>query len=122
MFAKKRTVYLRIYSNELRLKCIENSRICELIANPVFSTQRLLIGEFEAAEVLLHDALDAVLNNEWRQLRLRFLVQPMCMLEGGLSGVEQTILEELAASARAKKVVIHTGKVLTDEQVLEHFI
>lgn len=121
MFGKKRTVYLRIYVNELRLKCIENSKISELVANPPFSTTRLLIGEFTAAEALLQDGLEALFGNEWQQLRPRFLVQPMAMLEGGLSSVEQIILDELAASGRSRQTVVHTGKVLTDANVLEHF-
>lgn len=121
MFGKKRTVYLRIYVNELRLKCLENSKISELVANPPFSTTRLLIGEFAVAEALLQDGLEALFGNEWQQLRPRFLIQPMAMLEGGLCSVEQTILRELAAAGRARAEVIHTGEVLTDAQVLEHF-
>ncbi len=122
MFGRKRTVYLRVYPDELRLKCIENSKLSELVANPRFSTRRLLIGEFSAAEELLLDGLEALFGAEWQQLRPRILIQPMAMLEGGLSTVEQIILEELAVAGRARRVVIHTGKLLTDDEVLDHFV
>ncbi len=121
MFAKKRTVYLRISPNELQLKCIENSKISELESNPPFTTTRLLIGEFAAAEAVLHDGLEALFGQEWLLLRPRYLIQPMAMLDGGLSSVEVLILEELAAAGRAKETIVHVGKILTDQQVLEHF-
>ncbi len=121
MFGKKRTVYLRILPNEQRVKCIENSKISELSANPPFTTRRLLIGEFDVAEAVLHDGLEALFGKEWRQLRLRYLIQPMAMLEDGLSSVEKRVLEELVAAWRTQEVVIHTGKVLTDQEVLAFF-
>lgn len=121
MFGKKRTVYLRIYPNELRLKCIEESRVSELVANPPFSNQRLLIAEFDMAEMLFKEGLDALFGQEWQQIRLRYLVQPMAMLVGGLASIELEILERLATAGRAKKVVVHTGRTLSNQQVLKFF-
>ena len=47
------------------------------------------------------------------------LIQPLEMLEGGLSEVEERVLKEIAIGAGASKVVVWVGRELSDAEVRE---
>lgn len=48
------------------------------------------------------------------------VIQPLEMIEDGLSEVEERVLREVAASAGARKVVVWVGHELSDAEVMRH--
>lgn len=74
-----------------------------------FTTHRLLVGELAAAEELLKRLLREIgLGGMFSKLGA-IVIQPLSMIEGGLSSVEEQVLRELGASVRAREVRIVTG-------------
>lgn len=81
-----------------------------------FTTERLLVGKFSVAEPALTHLITTVAPRSFIKQSIRVVLQPMECIEGGLSEVEERLLKELALSAGAFKVVIHTGPELSDQQ------
>jgi rod shape-determining protein MreB and related proteins len=46
------------------------------------------------------------------------VIQPVAMIEGGLSEVEERIFKELALGSGAFKVVLHVGAELSDSEAV----
>jgi rod shape-determining protein MreB len=113
------TIYVRLFRNKLRLRSIEAGTEIEVSPSAPFTSQRLLIGDFLAAERTLKDGLRQVTGGGWFKPSPRILMHQLEMTEGGLSDVEQRILRELAIGAGAMKVEIWTGPNLTDQEVVE---
>ena len=115
-------VYVQIRRNMFRVRSV-TSGVERTIASTVpFTTTRLLVGDFIAADDALRAALSAV-GAEWRRrfaprvLKPRILMHPLEMTDGGLSAVEYRVLHELAHPAR--KTVVWLGAALSDLQVGE---
>lgn len=112
--------YVKIYKNKFVVKnIIENNEITLTTTHP-FSTARLLVGEFNEAEKLLTRALKQLSKDTWFSPSPVVVIQPMEMLEGGLSSIELRAITELALGAGARKVVVWEGKTLTDNEVIEN--
>lgn len=113
------TFYLRIACNHLHLTHLESARVAVLEADPAFSNQRLLVAEFSIADRLIRDAVQSLMPRRLAFLNAapKLLIQPMELLEGGLSQVEQRILMELGMGAGARKVVVHVGETLDADGV-----
>jgi rod shape-determining protein MreB len=77
----------------------------------------MLVGNFTAANQLLKAALRDILKGPIIAVRPRVLIQPLEMIEGGLSEIEERVLRELAVGAGASKVVVWVGPELSDTQV-----
>jgi hypothetical protein len=112
------SVYVQVRRNQFRLRHIESNREGTFVAETPFSTQRLLVGEFRVAENLLKRALEEGSARGFFSVNPYVLIQPLEMLEGGLSEVEERVLRELAiGGARASKVVVWVGAPLGDAEV-----
>jgi hypothetical protein len=112
------TIYVQIRRNQLRIRQIESNREGTFPAETPFSTQRLLVGEFRVAEDLLKRAVKEVSPRGFFSVGPHVVIHPMEMVEGGLSEVEQRLLQEFAiGAARASKVVIWVGAQLSDAEV-----
>ena len=112
------SIYVRVARNGLRVRHIEWNREGTFLASPPFTTQRLLVGEFTTAESLLKRALKEVSTRGFLSAAPHVLIQPLEMIEGGLSEVEERVLRELAiGGARASKVVVWVGEQLDDAAV-----
>lgn len=108
-------IYVRVYKNKLTLRVTGEDRETGSTAHTPFTSERLLVGDFPVAENLLRDALKQVLG--FSLIRPRVLIQPMEMLEGGLSQVEMRIFRELAMGAGARAVAVWVGVELSDPQI-----
>jgi rod shape-determining protein MreB and related proteins len=79
-----------------------------------YSTQRLLVGNFTAAQVCLRAAVKEMGGlNPFRFSSLTLRIHPRECIEGGMSEIETRILKELGHGAGAKKVeVILNGQAV----------
>lgn len=112
-------VYLRVFKDRMSMvNLLLRGRTCDAVPPEPFTTQRLLIGRFDAAERCLRDGLARVVRGGWLRPRPHVLVQPMAMTEGGLSQIEQRAFTELAYGAGAGRAVVWVGDELADEEAL----
>lgn len=81
------------------------------VTNPL-SHPRTILGNFQVAEKLVQYGVKKVLGNRLFGPAPIAIIHPMEKLEGGLTDIEQRALTELALSAGAREVVIHTGSEL----------
>lgn len=109
------TIYVRIYENRVYVRNIDDRNEIDLSAESPFSTERLLIGNFSAAQTLLKKALKIVMGKQFYSPA--FVMHPVEKIDGGLSQVEDRILRDLAIIAGARKVVVWVGHELKDEEV-----
>ncbi|MBM0107490.1 hypothetical protein JM946_22340 [Steroidobacter sp. S1-65] len=83
-----------------------------------FTTTRLLVGEFKAAEELLTRLVKEVKSNGLFSAQPALLIQPLEMIEGGLSTVEERVFLELGAGAGARQVKLHVGPKLDQQAAI----
>lgn len=114
------TLYVRVSRNQFRVRHIESKREVAVSPLKAFSTKRLLIGNYTAAEELLQEGIGRVWKGRWFPPPPVILIQPLEMLDEGLSEVEERVLKEVAAAAGARKVVVWVGHELSDQEVLKH--
>lgn len=113
-------LYIKIYKNQFEVKNISLQSDWEVFhAATAFSSIRLLVGNFTAAEQALSAAVKSAASATWLSKRPRIIMQPMELLEGGLSEVEERLLKELAYGVGAFKVMVHIGDELSNEQAVE---
>lgn len=110
-------VYVKVYENRLVLKKLEDgARPITVTANEPFTTKRLLVGQFSAAEDLLKRGLNELFSSNWLSPSPVVVIHPMEKVEGGLSEIEDRLFRELAVGAGARKVVIWLGHELSDAE------
>jgi hypothetical protein len=110
-------VYVKVYENRLVLKKLEDgARPITVTANEPFTTKRLLVGQFAAAERSLKRGFKELFSSNWLSPSPVVVIHPMEKVEGGLSEIEDRIFRELAAGAGARKVVVWLGHELSDAE------
>lgn len=116
----KTHVYLKIDVNKIWAKQLEGQTIVELIADEPFTTERLLIGNFDSALSVAKKAIKQVNLGKQRLVTPNVVVHPLAYTEGGLSPVEKRMFHDLAALANAY-AMIWEGNELSDAQVIALF-
>lgn len=114
----KSTVYVKISKNQITLKHIESGNTYEVQPVVPFTTTRLLVGTFSAGEACLKEALGIVVKGGILKITPTVIIHPLEMVEGGLCEVEDRLFRELAVGAGARKVHIHIGNELSDDEVV----
>ena len=114
----KATVYAQIRKNQFDMTYVEENKQTSLTAFPPFTTQRLLIGENSAAEHLFKKGVKELIGAVWIPPMFRIIVHPLEMAEGGLSQVEERVLQQLASSMQPRTIKIHIGDELANEDAL----
>lgn len=110
-------VYLKVRRNRFEAKNLSTGSGWESsIAQEPFTTVRLLVGKFSAAEPVLLKLIKEIQPKSLFKKRFKVVIQPMEMVDGGLSEVEDRIFRELALGAGAIKVIVHIGKELSDSE------
>jgi rod shape-determining protein MreB len=109
--------YVRVRRNQFRVRHLESGTDTTIQAQIPFTSLRMLVGDFTAADQALKAALRDVVKGRLIPVRPRVLIQPLELIEGGLSQIEERILRELAIGAGASKVVVWVGSELTDTEV-----
>ncbi|MBP1035245.1 MULTISPECIES: YjaA family stress response protein [Serratia] len=97
--------YLQVRRNHLTLKSLDTQKTASRVGP--FSTQRLLVGQFFIAEYCLYNLVPEFFPGFLNQLKRRHLrhdivIHAMEMLEGGVSQVEQRILQEITVASFPK--------------------
>ena len=113
------TLYVRVGRNQFRVKHIESGTDTTVVASTPFTTTRLLIGQFVAAEKTLKDALKQIATGRLFAPSPSVVMHPLELIEGGLSEIEERILQEVAIGAGAGKAVVWVGHELSDSEVKE---
>ncbi|MBE7380614.1 MAG: 1-pyrroline-5-carboxylate dehydrogenase [Leptolyngbya sp. SIO1E4] len=121
MLFKHAHVYLKIRVNKVWAKQLEGQTVVELQAEEPFTTERLLIGNFDSALSVTKAALKQVNLGKRRWVNPKVAIHPLAYTEGGLSPVEKRLFWELAASAQAVDARVWEGAELSDIQVVELF-
>jgi rod shape-determining protein MreB len=83
-----------------------------------FEHPRIVISDFACASKLFQYGLHQLSRFKWITPSPILIMQPVMELTGGLSEIENRALLELGESAGARKTLIHSGKVLSDQEVV----
>ncbi|WP_415889263.1 hypothetical protein ACMXYV_15000 [Neptuniibacter sp. SY11_33] len=110
-------LYLKVRKNQFEVKNLTENGAWK-IATPEqpFTTDRLLVGQFSAAEPVLKELVKDVMPSGFMKKSAQIIIHPIDMVEGGLCEVEERIFTELGLCAGAFKVKLHVGEGLTDEE------
>ncbi|RJR18757.1 MAG: hypothetical protein C4581_06080 [Nitrospiraceae bacterium] len=111
------TIYVRIYENRVHIRNIDDRNDIELSSESPFTSERLLIGNFSAAQTLLKKGLKIVMGKKFYPPAI--LMHPIEKIDGGLSQVEERVLKDLAIITGARNVVVWVGHELDDDEVLK---
>ena len=115
-------VYIKLFTNRIEITRLDSGETISRNAFRKFSNTRLVVADFENAQILLASLLD-----NWTTKKLFFqrgfysVIQQMEKLKGGLSQVERQTLIELAEYAGARNVTVidHTQKLSLDKARLQ---
>lgn len=112
-------IYVKVFKNKFELNYL-NKELSETIhATTPFSTERLLIGQFEVAEACLQKGIQKLLSNRLFATSPIVVIQPMEMIENGISQVEERVLREVAIGAGARKTFVWVGDELSNDKLHE---
>lgn len=112
---RKAPVYVKIYHNKIEITNINTQQTIAKTSNINFSSNRLLVAEFNVAEMLIREILKE-LRLSGRTLKV--LIQQMKELEGGLSEVEKRVLRDLAEQAGGAIVyIVNRTKTMSTEEI-----
>lgn len=114
-------LYIQVYQNKFAIQILDKNGLHEtFLPEENFTTKRLLVGNFKAAEDCLSKAIKRMLPKMFIAMkRAAVIIQPMEMNEGGLSEVEERVLNELAYGSGASKVALHNGDTLTAKEAID---
>lgn len=114
----ERDIYLQVRENVVQARDVRRQQVARRVASAPFSHQRSLVGKFSVADRLVREAVREVSGSGLFR-RLRILVHPLGNVDGGLTEVEERVLQELARGAGAAKVVVWVGDELSDDAVVQ---
>ncbi len=97
-------VTLKIYKNKIELS--NGSKVVSETSLEPFSTQRLLVGNFEAAWNCVASAEKKLSVKGFFKRKTKVVVEPKELVEGGISQVEDRIFRELSMALNPKSVEI----------------
>jgi len=113
-------LYIKIGQNRFEAKNLStNSRWESAYSEQPFTTDRLLVGTFTAAEPVLTQLVKSLLPKGFMKTSPRVVMHPVTMVDGGLSEVEERIFRELALGSGAFKAVLHVGSELSDSEAIK---
>ncbi|NVJ59493.1 MAG: 1-pyrroline-5-carboxylate dehydrogenase [Gammaproteobacteria bacterium] len=113
-------LYVKVSKNKLVAKNLStNSSWQSITPEKPFTTDRLLVGTFSAAEPTLAQLVKKLLPKGLLKKSPQILIHPVDMVEGGLSEVESRVFRELAFGAGACRVVLYVGSELSDSEAVK---
>jgi rod shape-determining protein MreB len=115
MFTK--SLYVQVRENQFQVRNVDDSSSIQRNATPGFSHQRMLVGNFTAAQDCLKAAISEARGSGFALLT-SVVIHPLEKIEGGLTQVEERLFHELAVGAGAAKVFVWDGAPLSDAEVI----
>jgi hypothetical protein len=115
-------IYIKLTKNCLEVINLKTGMHEKRKAIEPFSTERLLVGQFDTAESLLRDLVKRIvkgasfwwiLPTDWHSC---MIMHPMDLLEGGLSQIEERLLVHLGVMCGASHVIVYLGQELSKVQ------
>lgn len=111
-------VYVRVGMNYFEIKILNKTKLIRNTSLQKFSNSRLLIADFPLASALLNKSLKRMLKIKTFSRTLIMVIQPVAILEGGLTNVERMVLTDIGGHAGAAEVHIdESEKELSEEQI-----
>ena len=100
-------VYIKIFNNKIEIKDLRTGKSISRESSSHFSNTRLLIADFNVAELFIRSLLEEVLSPQrFFQRSLKVVIQPMEDFEGGLSESEKRILRDIGEQIGGVHVVL----------------
>lgn len=113
-------LYTQVFENRLLVRHIGGHVDVSSNAEIPFSSTRLLVGDFAAAQRHFKKTIaECIAKISRLNFGIKAVVHPREKTEGGLSLIEERILEEILAGCGARKTIVHVGPVLSDAEVSE---
>jgi hypothetical protein len=108
-------VYIKIYANKVEITNIKTDHTVSRSPLKNFSSNRLLVAEFNIAENLIKDILKEMgIGNK----NLKIIIQQIDGFEKELFETEKRILRDLAEQAGATEIyLVNRKKVMSKEEV-----
>lgn len=113
-------VYIKIYTDKIEITNLISGVSVSRSAIEKFSNERLVVANFQNAEMLVRSVLKELLQiKSFLQPSLRMLIHQLEKLEGGLSQVEIRALRDIGEIAGGRYVkVIEQSRPLNPQQAL----
>jgi hypothetical protein len=100
-------VYIKILNNKIEIKDLRTGKSISRESSAHFSSTRLLIADFNVAELFIRSVLKELLSpQKIFQRSLKIVIQQMENLEGGLSESEKRILRDIGEQIGGVHVVL----------------
>lgn len=107
--------YVQIFRNKLVIQLPAEGR--SVVKEATFSHPRMVIGDFAAAEQALQAGLKEIWPSRLLQARPKIIMHPREIIEGGVTMIEERVLQELGLGAGARQVKVWVGPELTQDEV-----
>jgi hypothetical protein len=112
---RKVPVYVKIYHDKIEITNINTQQTISKTSNTKFSSNRLLVAEFNVAEMLIREILKEL---GLSRRTLKILIQQMKEFEDGLSEAEKRVLRDLAEQAGGAIVyIINRTRIMSSEEI-----
>ena len=118
---KKIPIQVRFYSNEIEIKRLDTNNVLKRQAQFKFSTDRLIISDFNNAEILLSQLTKEITGNRSLSFnKIVMLIQQMIEFPDGISEIEKRAYRDLAEHAGAiQAIVLNDRKEITKTRLKE---
>jgi hypothetical protein len=113
------TLYIRVHKNRFFIRHIENGSEVSRTCTDKFSTDDIIIGDYQLAEQCLSDSLEELLGSALRFLSIRAVIHQSDPTKSGLSFDDERMLEALALKVGIDYVVVWEGHPLSDDEVMD---
>lgn len=110
---------MKVYKDLVWCRNIKDKKEGTNSAIEPFTSDRLLIGNFDSAERTLKTGLKKVYQRSFLLVSPFVVIHPLENIDGGLSQVEERLLIELSMAAGAQDAIVWVGHELTDREVME---
>ena len=113
-------IYLQFYKNKITVTRLDNGKSITRMADPLFSSERMILADFTAAETLVRFCIGELVRKKMVSKPLSFVIQVIEGFEGGLSNVELRSYRDSAMFSGATRVGILWGSIpLETNEALE---
>lgn len=115
--------YIRIYKNKIEVKNLKTGQSITRVSAKEFSSNRLLLADFEVAEQFFRTVISEFSGSKLFTRSLKVAMQPMELIEGGLSPTEKRAFRDSAEHIGAiKMIIINHTNYLSDKEFEEAFL